>query len=744
MVFLHGVLDVHIQKATNLANLDSCFLRFNKKDVSDPYVCMTLHTGEGEQWDYDIATTSIINNNLNPVWDQRFFIDLCHESSAITFTVWDKDLLSSDVIGSTTISAGQIVHNTDTSGAFKLGKDGKNSGNGVLHFSMTYYDKGSLPNKDSFEVPSCLFPLRSNCNVTLYQDTHCKKLPVSIENKDGGKYEPRSTWRDIHTAITEAKLLIYIVGWSVSVKTVLLRDEGDDNRTLGEILKEKSYQGVKVKLLLWDEMTSTDMKKGGAMNTEDNYTHVFFKGTNVDVFLQARDVKAEDIMATSKKPFTNFCFTHHQKTVVVDAPIEAKSDQRKLVAFVGGLDLTGGRYDTCEHPLFRTLVHEHENDFRNRMLPTLTSKSGPRQPWHDIHSRIEGPAALDVLNNFAERWKKSGKCFIAPLEKEKNLNMNFKVTAKDSWNVQMFRSINSDSLDFNIKNAEIGFRADIPVLKFKRGGEVDDSLHRAYLHNIRKARRFIYIENQYFMGSRHMWSEHKEGKSGNLIPLEIAIKIEEKIRDGERFTAYILIPMFPEGQPEAEVTQEILHKQVQTMRMMYGRIATAIKWYKVDAHPQDYLVFLCLANKEPPTVVPKQLQAPPEPENTLAFHNRRNMIYVHSKMAIFDDEYAIIGSANINDRSMSGSRDSEIAVGVYQPSYTAEGSFLSTGHVGQFRRALWAEHFGESAPVDVWDDPASLDCVKKVQALAEASLRAYITPGDHATPHHIMIYPLQV
>ena len=37
-------------------------------------------------------------------------------------------------------------------------------------------------------------------------------------------------------------------------------------------------------------------------------------------------------------------------------------------------------------------------------------------------------------------------------------------------------------------------------------------------------------------------------------------------------------------------------------------------------------------------------------------------MYVHSKLMIVDDDKCIIGSANINDRSMNGSRDSEIAV----------------------------------------------------------------------------------
>jgi phospholipase D1/2 len=34
---------------------------------------------------------------------------------------------------------------------------------------------------------------------------------------------------------------------------------------------------------------------------------------------------------------------------------------------------------------------------------------GPRQPWHDLHCRIEGPAAYDVLKNFEQRWRKASK-----------------------------------------------------------------------------------------------------------------------------------------------------------------------------------------------------------------------------------------------------------------------------------------------------------------------------------------------
>lgn len=46
------------------------------------------------------------------------------------------------------------------------------------------------------------------------------------------------------------------------------------------------------------------------------------------------------------------------------------------------------------------------------------------------------------------------------------------------------------------------------------------------------------------------------------------------------------------------------------------------------------------------------------------------MIYVHSKGMIVDDEFVILGSANINQRSLEGLRDTEIAMGAYQPQYT--------------------------------------------------------------------------
>ena len=43
------------------------------------------------------------------------------------------------------------------------------------------------------------------------------------------------------------------------------------------------------------------------------------------------------------------------------------------------------------------------------------------------------------------------------------------------------------------------------------------------------------------------------------------------------------------------------------------------------------------------------------------------IIFAHDKMMIVDDRVAIIGSANINDRSLMGDRDSEVFIEIDTP-----------------------------------------------------------------------------
>ena len=65
----------------------------------------------------------------------------------------------------------------------------------------------------------------------------------------------------------------------------------------------------------------------------------------------------------------NFCKAWEQGA-------DRQKGSTRLAAFLGGLDLCSGRYDTAAHPLFRTLHTTHSNDFRNRFMPGATVQKG--------------------------------------------------------------------------------------------------------------------------------------------------------------------------------------------------------------------------------------------------------------------------------------------------------------------------------------------------------------------------------
>ena len=57
-------------------------------------------------------------------------------------------------------------------------------------------------------------------------------------------------------------------------------------------------------------------------------------------------------------------YSHHKKIVLVD--VKGEGATRHLVAFLGGLDLCKGRYDTPHHSLFSNLDTTFDGDFYNR------------------------------------------------------------------------------------------------------------------------------------------------------------------------------------------------------------------------------------------------------------------------------------------------------------------------------------------------------------------------------------------
>jgi len=89
-----------IDYATDLPNADLV-------GKSDPYVIISFryHDVETKELkDYQVGKTKVISNNLNPVWQETFEIDIANlpekpKINQLLFEVYDKDMVGSDYLG---------------------------------------------------------------------------------------------------------------------------------------------------------------------------------------------------------------------------------------------------------------------------------------------------------------------------------------------------------------------------------------------------------------------------------------------------------------------------------------------------------------------------------------------------------------------------------------------------------------------------------------------------------------------
>ncbi|ESQ32073.1 hypothetical protein EUTSA_v10003665mg [Eutrema salsugineum] len=692
----------------------------------------------------------------HPKWFQSFHVYTAHSISKIIFTVKEDEPVGANLIGRAYLPVTEVITGQPIDRWLDILDEQKRpiQGGSQIHVRVKFnnikqdvnWNKGII--LPSFQgVPNVFFNQREGCKVTLYQDAHVLGDFPDITLAGGQAiYKHHRCWEDIFDAIWNAKHLIYITGWSVYPDITLIRDpkrsRPGGNMKLGELLKKKAEENVTVLMLVWDDRTSNEaFKRDGLMMTHDQETYDYFKNTKVRCVLCPRNpdnggsiVQGFEVAAM---------FTHHQKTVVVDAEVDGSKTKRRIVSFLGGIDLCDGRYDTEEHPLFGTLNNVHSTDFHQPNFDGASiKKGGPREPWHDIHCKLDGPAAWDVLYNFEQRWMKqgSGTRYLISMARLSEITVPpFPVLESDNvegWTVQRI----------HVEASSVG-------LITGKDNVIERSIQDAYINAIRRAKHFIYIENQYFLGSSFGWSSRdvnlNEINALHLIPKEISLKIVSKIEAGERFSVYIVIPLWPEGKPGSASVQAILDWQRRTMEMMYTDIIIALRRKGLDANPRDYLSFFCLGNRE----VNKagEYWPPEKPEANSDYaraqESRRFMIYVHSKMMIVDDEYIIIGSANINQRSMDGGRDSEIAMGAYQPNHLLSTNQLMrpTGQVFSFRISLWLEHL--RIITNVFQFPESEECIRMVNAKADELWGLYSAqeyPRDDDLPGHLLSYPISI
>ena len=153
-------------------------------------------------------------------------------------------------------------------------------------------------------------------------------------------------------------------------------------------------------------------------------------------------------------------------------------------------------------------------------------------------------------------------------------------------------------------------------------------------------------------------------------------------------------------------------------------------------------MFFCLGKRETLASVPDSLSEPEaDTPASRARQSLRHPVYVHSKLMIVDDDYIVIGSANINQRSMAGERDSEICIGAFQPDHSiSEGP--PRGNIHTFRMALWSAHLGGHS--DIFANPNSAECLEHVRAVTRDFWEVYTADTPTGSEVHLLPYPYNI
>ncbi|MBV9603761.1 MAG: phosphatidylserine/phosphatidylglycerophosphate/cardiolipin synthase family protein [Solirubrobacterales bacterium] len=239
--------------------------------------------------------------------------------------------------------------------------------------------------------------------------------------RDGCSLEVLIDGAEAFTAIAEAiagaRDHVHVTGWHIAPYFQLVR--GERGRSIGELLADAA-QRVDVRVLVW----------AGAPVPA-------FHPTRKEVTAGIEELTRGTRIRCRPDPREHPFHCHHEKTVVVDGE----------VAFVNGIDMTdyaGDRFDVREHPARRQLG------------------------WHDVGTRLRGPAVKDVHDHFELRWRElTGERLERPAPPP----------AAGDHAVQVIRTV-SDGMYEAVPHG------DFRVLE-------------SYVRAIRSAERLIYLENQF-------------------------------------------------------------------------------------------------------------------------------------------------------------------------------------------------------------------------------------------------------
>ena len=239
-------------------------------------------------------------------------------------------------------------------------------------------------------------------------------------------------------AMLAAERRIMLIGWDFDARIRIGEEEDGAPATIGDFILwlVERRPALQVYLLRWDF---------GAVKS-------IFRGTTPLTLLRWWRHKRIHARLDSMHPPGA---SHHQKIVVVD----------DCLAFCGGIDMTGGRWDTPGH--------------RDSEPRRLGPGGKPYDPWHDATMALEGPVAAALGELARYRWRCAGGGELEPVR-----------APGRCWPA---------SLAADFEGAELAIARTQPD-----HGTLEESreIEALYLDLIGSAERFIYAESQYFASRR--------------------------------------------------------------------------------------------------------------------------------------------------------------------------------------------------------------------------------------------------
>jgi phosphatidylserine/phosphatidylglycerophosphate/cardiolipin synthase-like enzyme len=246
------------------------------------------------------------------------------------------------------------------------------------------------------------------------------------------------------------------------------------------------------------------------------------------------------------------------------------------------------------------LCHSRRDDARHLGDPQRQSMAavfGERPPWHDVQAMIRGPAVGDVEAVFRERWNDPVPITLNPVSRLHDLIDRQDDTAKRLPDQQPDPQPCGDHAVQLLRTYP--FRR--PGYSFAPKGE--RSIARGYLKVLARACSLIYLEDQY------LWSAD--------VVEALARALAE--RPGLRLIA--VIPRYPDQDGSLSMPPNLIGR-VDALRLLRRAGGGRVAIYSLE-------------------------------------NEAGTPVYVHAKVCVVDDTWAIIGSDNFNRRSWT--HDSELS-----------------------------------------------------------------------------------